>query len=140
MQKTKLEYVEKHHILEVDGIEYEIPQRTAKLETKIREHDEKLGGMTEYEANMSLLEILFGKTNARKMFPDKENTNLDRLAKCTKLAIALYMAEYTAIKEEEMKSKLSAIEPVLNQLNGATDILQKTQSNHELQKVIKKKK
>lgn len=139
MQKTKLEYVEKHHILEVDGIEYEIPQRTAKLEAKIREHDEKLGSMTEYEANMSLLEILFGKTNAKKMFPDKENTNLDKLARCVKLAIALYMAEYTAIKEEEMKSKLSAIEPVLDQLKGTTDLLQKAQSNGELQTVIKKK-
>ena len=140
MQKIKFEYEEKHHILEVDGVEYEIPQRTTKIEAKIREHDEKLSGMSEYEANMSVLEILFGKANAKKMFPDKEKTNLDKLAKCTKFAIALYMAEYNAIKDEEMKSKLSAIEPVLDQLKETTDLLQKSQSNSELQKVIKKKK
>ena len=52
--KTVFEYTERHHILEVDGKEYEIPQRTAELEEKIREHDKKLAGISEYDGNMAV--------------------------------------------------------------------------------------
>ena len=53
MNVSKFEFEEKHHFLEVDGTQYEIPQRTEKLQKKIREHDEKVQEMTEYEANFS---------------------------------------------------------------------------------------
>lgn len=137
--KTVFEYEEKHHILEIDGVEYEIPQRTAELEKKIREHDEKLGEMTEYEGNMSMLEILFGKTNAKKMFPDKDKTNLDKLSKCTNIAIGLFMHEYNTAQAEKMKERLSEVQPFLTEIKNTTDLLNKRQSKSELLKVINKK-
>lgn len=140
MQKVKFEYTEKHHILEVDGVEYEIPQRTEKLAAKIREHDTKLPEMSEYEANISLLEILFGKANAKKMFPDKENTNLDKLARCTKFATALFLADYTATRDEKVKDMLAEINPFLDKLSGVNDLVQKVQSKAELKKVTRGKK
>lgn len=109
MSKKTLEYIEKHHILEVDGIEYEIPQRTPELEEKIREHDANLPAMTEYEGNMSMLRILFGDENAERMFPDKENTNLDKLLKCTNLAIGLFMLEYKHIQGEKLAEDMKFI-------------------------------
>ena len=139
MQKTVFEYEEKHHILEIDGVEYEIPQRTAELEKKIREHDEKLKDMTEYEGNISMLEILFGKANAKKMFPDKEKTNLDKLSKCTSIAIGLFMYEYNTARTEEMKNKMAEVQPFLTQIKNTNNVLKKAQSKIELQKVVSKK-
>ena len=116
--KTVLTFEEKHHILEVDEVEYEIPQRTAELEEKIREHDAKLPELTEYEGNMLLLEILFGKEKAQQMFPDGKNTNLDKLAKVSKVAIALYMAEFQNIKNEKLKEQMKEIQPQADSRGG----------------------
>ena len=110
MSKMTLEYTEKHHMLEVDGIEYEIPQRTAELEAKIKEHDEKVKEMSEYDGNMSLLEIFFGKKNSKKMFPDKASTNLNKLAKCVRLATAMYLADYMLMKDASIKEQLDSME------------------------------
>lgn len=113
MDKTVLEFKEKHHILELDGIEYEIPQRTPALEEALREHDKNAEKMTEYEGNLNILSILFGKENAERMFP-KETANLDKLAKCVKLATGLFMAEFNKMREEEAAKKLDALKPLLN--------------------------
>ena len=127
MSKQTFEYTEKRHIIEVDGIEYEIPQRTARLEKEMIEHDKNVSEMTEYEVNMSMLSILFGKEKAHQMFPDGENTNLDKLAKCTKFSVALYMAEYHSIQEEEAKTKMQLVEPLIKQMEETGEILKKAQ-------------
>ena len=121
--KTVLTFEEKHHILEVDGVEYEIPQRTAELEEKIREHDAKLPELTEYEGNMLLLEILFGKEKAQQMFPDGKNTNLDKLAKCAYLAINLYRLEENAARDKNIEAEASPFAPLLEQIKEACNLL-----------------
>ena len=104
--KTIVKFEEKHHVLEVDEVQYEIPQRTAALEKLIRERDAKINEMTEYESNMRLLEILFGEDKAKQMFPDGEQTNLDKLEKCTKYAIALYMSSHIDMQAKNIRSEL----------------------------------
>ena len=90
--------------------------------------------MTEYEGNMELLSILFGEENAKQMFPDDENTNLDKLAKCTKFAISLYMSEINKIKSEKLTETLGELKPMLDTIekisNTKNDIvsLQKRKS------------
>ena len=120
MQRNKFEFEEKHHIIEVDGIDYEIPQRTAELEKKIREHDEKTATMSEYEGNMAMLGILFGEDKAKQMFPDGEKTNLDKLAKCVRFSLALFMNEYNKMQDEDLQSKLSELKPVLDSVTDLT--------------------
>ncbi len=115
---TILEFNEKHHILEIDGVEYEIPQRTPALEDALREHDVKVKGMTEYEGNMNILSILFGKENAEKMFP-KETCNLDKLAKCVNVATTLFMDEFNKLKEAEVAKKVEALKPLFNAAESA---------------------
>lgn len=126
MSNMTLEYTQKHHTLEVDGVRYEIPQRTPELEEQIREHDLNIRSMTEYDANMQLLEILFGKKNAKKMFPDKKTTNLDKLAKCTKYAVALFTAELNAIEAENIEEQLNELSPVLARLAEVNKTIRET--------------
>lgn len=133
---TKVDFKEKKYFIELDGEQYEIPQRTKILEEKIKEHDEKLHEMTEYEANMLLIEIMFGKENAKKMFPDGENTNLDKLAKCVKYAIALYATEITEIKSEDTKKQIEELKPLLKPISDISNIM----SNAKTKDFVGKKK
>lgn len=123
MSKMTLEYTEKHHILEVDGVEYEVPQRTPEIAKKLEAHDEKVGERSEYESNMDLLTILFGGENAKKMFPDGEQTKLDKLAKCTRLATALYLADFNAIQNETLKDALKEIDPALKAVDKVSKMV-----------------
>ena len=125
MQKTKFEFEEKHHVIEVDGIDYEIPQRTAELEKKIIEHEKNRLGMSEYEANIQMLTILFGKKAVDTIFPEKNKTNLDKLAKLTKISVDMFMAEYNSIQQEEMKEKVAELEPYIKKLNKITEATNK---------------
>lgn len=118
MNKTILEFKEKHHILVVDEIEYEIPQRTPALEEALREHDSIAKKMTEYEGNLNILSILFGKENAEKMFP-KESANLDKLAKCVRIATELFMSEFNKMQAEETAKKVEALKPLFNAAESA---------------------
>lgn len=122
MAVTKIEFEEKHHIIEVDGIEYEIPQRTPVLEDKIREHDENISKQSEYKSNYSLLEILFGEKAAKQMFPDRDNTNLDKLAKVTKISIALFMAEFNKMQSNALKDSIAEIKPLLSAADKVTKL------------------
>lgn len=122
MAVTKIEFEEKHHIIEVDGIEYEIPQRTPVLEDKIREHDENISKQSEYKSNYSLLEILFGEKAAKQMFPDRDNTNLDKLAKVTKISIALFMAEFNKMQSNALKDSIAEIKPLISAADKVTKL------------------
>ena len=126
MSKMTLEYTEKHHILEVDGAEYEVPQRTPEITKKLEAHDEKIGERSEYESNIDLLAILFGEENAKKMFPEGDRTNLDKLAKCTKIAMALYMADFNVIQSETLKDALKEIEPALKAVDKVSKMVKST--------------
>lgn len=122
MKTVVFEFEQKQHVLEVDGIGYEIPQRTAALEKELLEHDKRSSNMSEYEANMDLLGILFGNANAKKMFPEAENTNLDKLAKCVNVALSLFMDEYKNIKQAEIDKKLEQMAPFMNTLNSVENL------------------
>ncbi len=123
MKKT-VDYREKHHFLSVDGVDYEIPQRTPKIEEQLKDHDAKLDDMTEYEANMSLLNIFFGD-KAAEMFPADKEINLDKLNMCVQYAKALYFADYYEQKDAEHKEELKRAEPILDKANDILKLAEK---------------
>ena len=136
MSVTKIECEEKHHKIEVDGIEYEIPQRTPVIEDKIRKHDENIGKVSEYESNYSLLEILFGAESAKQMFPDRKTTNLDKLAKVTRVSISLFMTEFNKLQSNALKDSIDEIKPLLS----AADKVEKLTSTKQTKEFVAKKR
>ena len=136
MSVTKIEFEEKHHKIEVDGIEYEIPQRTPVIEDKIRKHDENIGKVSEYESNYSLLEILFGAESAKQMFPDRKTTNLDKLAKVTRVSISLFMTEFNKLQSNALKDSIDEIKPLLS----AADKVEKLTSTKQTKEFVAKKR
>ena len=123
--KIKLDYTSTSRAIEVDGEEYIIPERTKALDALLSEHNEKINDRTEYESNFDMLCILFGKENAEKMFPEDENTNLDKLSKCVRIAMTLFMADYYAIQEEKLKENLDKLKPAMNVLDKTTKAIDK---------------
>lgn len=142
-EKFILEFEEKHHILEVDGVEYEVPERTAAIEEKIAEREKELENRSEYDNNFSLLEILFGKKAAKTMFPDKETTNLDKLSQCAKMALAAYYTELENAKEEERGRRMEKTEEALKRVKGLvsdTEAIGKKISKANTANFVKSKK
>ena len=129
---TKIEFKEKHHAIEVDGIKYEIPQRTALLENKIREHDKNVKNMSEYEGNYSMLVILFGEEAAQRMFPDGENTNLDKLALVTNTAIERFMLEYNKQRADSLNKKIEEMKPMLSTVDKVNAIAVQNQNKKHI--------
>ena len=122
--KIIFNFEEKHHILVVDGKEYEIPQRTAAIEKLIKERDLKRFELGEYESYKSLLNIFFGEDKAKEMFPeDEETVNLDKMARVCEHSIAAYYSEYEAIKAERAEKNMKSVKPVVD----ATEKISKMQ-------------
>lgn len=126
----KFKFEEKKYALEIDGKRYEIFPRTAEREKRLKEHDSNIGNMSEFEANMQLLEILLGRSAVYEIFNEGENTSLDKLEAVTACALELYMAEHKRIREEKLEKRLSEVEPLLKQVQEASravsDIASKT--------------
>lgn len=112
----KFKFEEKQYALEIDGKRYTIFPRTAEREKRLKEHDSNIGNMSEFEANMQLLEILLGKEAVYEIFNEGENTKLDKLEAVTACALDLYMTEHKRIREEKIEKKMSEVEPLLKQV------------------------
>ena len=95
-------------ILEINGKEYPIAQRTGALEKRIiSEHDAKLGTMTEYERYKVLIDLLLGDGVFAELFPDGENGNLDMMAEVAYVAQHEFNAEKREIEKKRIEDDMS---------------------------------
>lgn len=97
-------------VLEINGKEYPIAQRTGALEKRIiAEHDAKLGKMTEYERYKVLVDLLLGNGTFAELFPDGENGNLDMMAEVAYVAQHEFNAEKREIERKRIEDDMSNI-------------------------------
>ena len=67
--------------VEIDGVIYDIPERTGEFDNKIAELEKRRTTMREYDFLKEIITAIFGKSNAQKIIKDGINTNLDYLSK-----------------------------------------------------------
>lgn len=95
-------------VLEINGKDYPIAQRTGALEKRIiAEHDAKLGKMTEYERYKVLIDLLLGNGVFAELFPDGENGNLDMMAEVAYVAQHEFNAEKREIERKRIEDDMS---------------------------------
>ena len=95
-------------VLEINGKEYPIAQRTGALEKRIiAEHDAKLGKMTEYERYKVLIDLLLGNGTFAELFPDGENGNLDMMAEVAYVAQHEFNADKREIERKRIEDDMS---------------------------------
>ena len=66
-------------VVEIDGAEYEVAEKTAAVADKLIEARVKCAGRAEYHLWLAELEILLGKTACRELFRAGAGENLDRM-------------------------------------------------------------
>lgn len=106
-------------VLEINGKEYEIAQRTGALEKRIiEEHDKKMVEMTEFQRCKVIIDLLLGDGVFKEIFPGGENDNLDMMAEVAYVAQHEFNVEKRAaerrridqdIKDMGMDKMISAL-------------------------------
>lgn len=114
------DYEVKQHILEINEKEYIIPIRTGKIEKKIKEHDRKIGQVSEYESNKEIIEILIGKNAFKEIFPKGEDESLDYIANVAYYAIEAFNADKNALEKEQLEKQIEPLQPVLDAIDKTT--------------------
>lgn len=97
-------------VLEINGKDYPIAQRTGALEKRIiAEHDAKLGKLTEFERYSILIDLLLGEGTFKELFPKGEDDNLDMMAEVAYVAQHEFNAEKRAIERKRIEDDMSNI-------------------------------
>ena len=111
--------------VEINGKEYDLPQRTAELDGKLSGVEKKRQSVSEYDFLSENMEIIFGKANAKEILKDGVKTNLDFLAKIYTVCIGLIYEEKIKAEKETTEKRLDELSPVLETLGKAQPLIEK---------------
>lgn len=96
-------------VLEINGKDYPIAQRTGALEKRIREKQAKSWGMSEYEEYREVIDIILGEGAFNSIFPDGENANLDNIAQVAFVAQQEFNAEKKALERKRIEEDVASM-------------------------------
>lgn len=93
----------------IDDREYIIPERTERLEKKLKQHDEKIKSVSQYKSDYELVEIILGEDSAKQIFPKGEDENLDRLHFIAMKLVEVYYKAYKEMEDETFDDNLNKL-------------------------------
>lgn len=112
---TKVTFEFKNRILEINGKEYPVAERTGALVQRItEEHDEKLKELTEYERYKVLISAILGEEAFEELFPSGEEESLNKMAQVAWYAQEEFNAD---IKEMEKQQRQKQTKGTLDDMN-----------------------
>ncbi len=117
------EHSAKKHTITVNGITYELPARTGRLEKLLLQHDKNAAKLSEYESNKALIELLLGEDAFAAIFPEGEDANLDHISTLAYYAVEAFNANQKALEAEHINRQVAPIQPVVDvikQMNKRT--------------------
>ena len=132
--KQIIEFENNDYILTIDGNDYAVAKRTGELETQLREHDKKLGDLSEYESNKELVELILGKKAFKEIFPKGEKESLDKLAKVAYYCVKYFNADKEAIDKQRMEERAKDLNEIAKPLAEATKIAETVKQYEHLNK------
>lgn len=110
----------------IDGTEYPVREYTEETEELLREHDRRAGTSTQYESDISLLEILLGKEAVKQLFPNGKKESLLRLHKIARGVIDAYRYEMDEMEKADIDRQLSQWEDIGNRTKPVVELLDKS--------------
>lgn len=126
MNKFSVSFEESDVSIEIDGVEYPIPPRSARLEKLIAEREKRLADVSELDGNIDILVILLGVEAVVNIFPNGAESCLDKLAKVAFYAIKAYNTDKEKLEMERINDKLDPItqklDSVAKSLGSVRDI------------------
>ena len=113
-------------IVTIDGEDYPVRARTEETEELLREHDRRAATATQYESDITLLEILLGKDAVKKLFPNGKKESLLRLHKIARGVIDAYEYEMNEMEKAEIEKQLAQWEEVGQRTKPVIELLDKS--------------
>lgn len=111
--------------VEIDGVIYDIPERTGEFDNKIAELEKRRTTMREYDFLKEIITAIFGKANAQKIIKDGINTNLDYLSKIYMVTLELIYKNKEESERKIVENKLNTINPLLENIAKAAPLAAK---------------
>lgn len=113
-------------IVTIDGTDYPVKERTEETEELLREHDRRAATATQYESDISLLEILLGKEAVKALFPKGKKESLLRLHKIARGVIDAYEYEMNELSKADIEKQLKQWEEVGERTKPVIELLDKS--------------
>lgn len=111
--------------VEIDGVIYDLPERTGEFDNKIAELEKRRTTMREYDFLKEIITAIFGKANAQKIIKDGINTNLDYLSKIYIVTLELIYKNKEESERKIVENKLNTINPLLENIAKAAPLAAK---------------
>lgn len=111
--------------VEIDGVIYDLPERTGEFDNKIAELEKRRTTMREYDFLKEIITAIFGKANAQKIIKDGINTNLDYLSKIYMVTLELIYKNKEESERKIVENKLNTINPLLENIAKAAPLAAK---------------
>ena len=111
IQTINLEDFSQDKAVEINGEVFDLPQRTGELDGKLSDIEKKRTSMKEYDFLSEIIELIFGKANAKKIIKDGAKTNLDFLAKVYTVSLEIIYADKMNAEKEAADRRMEEISP-----------------------------
>ena len=95
--------------VQIDGQEYTVPARTERLERQLKQHDDRLKSVSQYQSDYDLVKIILGIDAAKQIFPNGEEENLDRMHYIAVKLMEIYYKAYKDIEDESFEDSLDKL-------------------------------
>ena len=108
--------------VQIDGQEYAIPERTERLEKKLKAHDDRIRTVSQYRSDYDLVEIILGEDAAKQIFPKGEDENLDRLHYIAVKLMEGYYLAYNEMKDESFNDSLKNLGKISEKVGNIAEL------------------
>lgn len=121
-----INYDPKEIIVRIDGEEYVVAERTAEVDKKLQDHNDRLDNMSSYEASLNLCKILLGDEAVRKIFPKGEKENLNRMYYIAKAVDNAYQTEFQEMRDKEYEETLAKMDKLAERSKPVIEMIDRT--------------
>ena len=123
IQTINLEDFSQDKAVEINGEVFDLPQRTGELDGKLSDIEKKRTSMKEYDFLSEIIELIFGKADAKKIIKDGAKSNLDFLAKVYAVSLEIIYADKMNAEKEAADRRMEEISPLIDKIDKASPIL-----------------
>lgn len=106
----------------IDGQEYAVPARTERLERQLKQHDDRLKSVSQYQSDYDLVKIILGADAAKQIFPAGEDENLDRMHYIAVKLMEIYYKAYKEIEDESFEDSLDKLGKISDKVGNLSKL------------------